>query len=86
VVVPVHAAVKTLREALWFEVNPPLKNSAQKSVCLCALCLPRRCGASYWGERLKTLLGSKPSLDAPPKRVGHRFSENGINRLGVVLT
>ena len=48
VVVPVHATLKTLREALWFEVNPPLKDSAQKTQRLCGLC-----------ERLKTLLGSK---------------------------
>ena len=31
VAVPVHATLKTLREALWFEVNPPLKDSAQKN-------------------------------------------------------
>ena len=40
---------ETLREALWFEVNPPLKDSAQETLRLCGL-----------RERLKTLLGSKP--------------------------
>ena len=59
VVVPVHATRKTLREALWFEVNPRpcpvkceayltgVKDSAQETLRLCALC-----------ERLKALLGS----------------------------
>jgi len=49
VVVPEHATLKTLREVLWFEVNPPLKDSAQETLRLCGLC-----------ERSKTLLGSKP--------------------------
>ena len=44
--VTVHAAGKTLREALWFEVNPHLKDSAQETPKLCGLC-----------ERSKTLLG-----------------------------
>jgi hypothetical protein len=47
VVVPVHAPIKTLREALWFEVNPPLKDSAQRTQRLCDL-----------RERLKIFLGS----------------------------
>jgi len=47
-VVPVHATRKTLREALWFELNPPLKDSAQETLRLCGLC-----------ERSKTLLASK---------------------------
>jgi hypothetical protein len=34
VVVPVHTTPKTLREALWFELNPPLKDSAQETLIL----------------------------------------------------
>ena len=49
-VVPVHATRKTLREALWFEVNPPLKDSAQETLSLSGLC-----------ERLKTLFRVKTS-------------------------
>jgi hypothetical protein len=33
-VVAVHAAGKSLREALWFELNPPLKDSAQKTLVI----------------------------------------------------
>ena len=33
---------KNMREALWFELNPHLKDSAQITLSLCGLCLPRR--------------------------------------------
>jgi hypothetical protein len=42
------ARLETLREALWFEVNPPLKDSAQETQRIWGLC-----------ERLKTLSGLK---------------------------
>ena len=32
------AQSETLRGALWFEVNPPLKDSAQETLRLCGLC------------------------------------------------
>ena len=48
----------TARIHVVVPVHGPLKTLRET---LCGLCLPRRCGASYWGERSKSLLGAKPS-------------------------